>query len=54
MEYKIVQAPKFLSTRSALEKLVRLVNEAISLGWEPVGAPLALDSCLVQAMVKRR
>lgn len=55
MEYKILTAQVIFSQAGAIEKLVASVNEAISLGWEPLG-PLAFgDTGLVaQAMIKRR
>ena len=36
------------------ETLVKEVNAAIAMGWEPVGGVALVNARLVQAMVKRR
>jgi hypothetical protein len=54
MEYKLVTVSMTWSTSSALEKLVKAVNESIALGWEPLGSPVAFNAQFCQAMIKRR
>lgn len=53
MEYKIIIEKAAFTERKQLEKLNSMVNEAISLGWRPVGGITMLKShTLLQAMVK--
>jgi hypothetical protein len=54
MQYKIISVPQMFSRNRALEKLTREVNEAISLGWEPLGGLAIGGTILYQAMIKRR
>jgi len=56
MQYKIISVPRVFvfSTRGALERLTKEVNEAIALGWEPLGGPSIYGKILAQAMFKRR
>jgi hypothetical protein len=59
MEYKLITvsmtwSPMTWSTKSVLEKLTRAVNEAIALGWEPLGGPVMFHAQFCQAMIKRR
>ena len=56
MEYKLITVSFFLSSKGALEKLAQAVNDAIALGWEPLGGPVVFDKRgrIVQAMLKRR
>jgi hypothetical protein len=55
MEYKIVFCHSLLGATKAIEKLVKAVNEAISLGWEPLGGvSLTGEGTAAQAMIKRR
>ena len=55
MEYKVVTAQAVLSPTKAIEKLAAAVNDAIALGWEPLGGLVISDAGLVaQAMIKRR
>ncbi len=56
MEYKLITISFFWSSDRAFEELTRAVNDAIALGWEPVGGLAVLDQRgrLVQAMIKRR
>lgn len=54
MEYKLITVSMTWSTNSALEKLVKAVNDAIALGWEPIGSPQPFHTQFCQAMIKRR
>jgi hypothetical protein len=54
MEYKIISFHSAFSVTKALEKLVKAVNEAIALGWEPAGGVSLMENGVAQAMVKRR
>jgi hypothetical protein len=54
MEYRLITVSMTWSTKSALEKLTRAVNEAIALGWEPQGGPVMFHTQFCQAMIKRR
>ena len=55
MEYKLICVSVLWSFRPASEKLTRAVNDAIALGWEPLGGPAFLAKFrMVQAMIKRR
>jgi hypothetical protein len=54
MEYRVISASFSFSANKALEQLVREVNEAIRLGWEPMGGVMVMQGWLLQAMIKRR
>ena len=54
MEYKILRVSAPFSPSKGVEKLAQLVNEAIALGWEPVGGVCQFQATLLQAMIKRR
>jgi hypothetical protein len=54
MQYKVITVTAVFSGSKALEKLTKEVNEAIALGWEPVGGIAFANACLLQAMIKRR
>jgi hypothetical protein len=54
MEYKVIYFQSAFSAAKAFEKLVKAVNEAIALGWEPAGGVSATDYSVAQAMIKRR
>ncbi len=54
MEYKIVTVAAMWSFDTRVEELTKVVNEQISMGWEPLGAPVAVEHRLSQAMIKRR
>lgn len=54
MQYRIIFASSVWSVSSGLEKLSRLVNEAIADGWEPVGGVCIHATSFAQAMIKRR
>jgi hypothetical protein len=54
MKYKIVSVSGGFSVKSAVEKLTKEVNDAIAIGWEPVGGLVLLGTHYAQAMVKRR
>jgi hypothetical protein len=54
MQYKIISIITSFSGSKALEKFAREVNEAIALGWEPVGGIAFANARLLQAMIKRR
>lgn len=54
MQYRIVSVTSIWSVANGLEKLARLVNEAIADGWEPVGGVCIHAPNLAQAMIKRR
>jgi hypothetical protein len=54
MEYKLITVSMTWSGKSALEKLTKAVNEAIALGWEPLGGPVMFHTQFGQAMIKRR
>jgi hypothetical protein len=51
MQYKIISVSAVISGSRALDKEV---NEAIALGWEPMGGLATTGANLYQAMVKRR
>jgi hypothetical protein len=53
MQYKIISVSSVFSGSKALEKLTKEVNEAIALGWEPVGGLTTNGATFYQAMVKR-
>jgi len=55
MQYKIITVTAVFSATRALEEFTKQVNEAIALGWEPIGG-LATVGCqrFYQAMIKRR
>ena len=55
MQYKIISVISVFSPAKALEKLTREVNEAIMLGWEPIGGLTTVSGQrFFQAMIKRR
>jgi hypothetical protein len=54
MQYKIISVSAIFSASKALEKLTKEVNEAIALGWEPIGGLTTNNANFFQAMVKRR
>jgi hypothetical protein len=54
MQYKIISVSAVFSGSKALEKLTKEVNEAITLGWEPIGGLTTNGAHLFQAMVKHR
>jgi hypothetical protein len=54
MQYKIISVSAVFSGSKALEKLTKQVNEAIALGWEPIGGLTACSAIFCQAMIKRR
>ena len=55
MQYKIISVCAVFSRSKALDKLTREVNEAIALGWEPIGGLATLGAQrFIQAMIKRR
>jgi hypothetical protein len=54
MQYKVISVTAVFSGSKALEKFTKEVNEAIALGWEPVGGIASANACLFQAMIKRR
>jgi hypothetical protein len=54
MQYRVISASNCFSPKRALERLVKEVNEAIALGWEPQGGITIHGVQLLQAMVKRR
>ena len=54
MQYRIISVTAVFSGSKALEKLTKEVNEAMAMGWEPVGGIAFANACLLQAMIKRR
>lgn len=54
MQYKIVTISGGFSFKGAIEKLTREVNDAIAVGWEPLGGVVLIGTHYVQAMLKRR
>jgi hypothetical protein len=56
MQYKIISVSVLFPRvrNAALEKLTKEVNEAIALGWEPLGGLACTAAALFQAMIKRR
>ena len=54
MEYKVILSQTLLSPSKAIENLIKAVNEAIALGWEPMGGVAITDHGAAQAMIKRR
>jgi len=54
MQYKVIAITNIFSPKKALERLVAEVNEAIALGWEPLGGIAVEQTRVLQAMVKRR
>ena len=55
MQYRIISVTAVFSGSKALEKLTKAVNEAMAMGWEPVGGVAVVHgNQLVQAMIKRR
>lgn len=55
MQYQVISVTAVFSGSKALEKLTKAVNEAMAMGWEPVGGVATVHpNQLVQAMIKRR
>lgn len=54
MQYKVIWVITVFSGSKACAKLTKEVNEAIALGWEPVGGIACTNARLLQAMIKRR
>ncbi len=54
MQYRVISVSSVFSLKRALEQLIKEVNEAIALGWEPQGGVTIHAAQLLQAMVKRR
>jgi hypothetical protein len=54
MQYRVISVGACFSMKRALERLTKEVNEAIALGWEPVGGIACTNTELLQAMIKRR
>jgi hypothetical protein len=54
MSYRVISVNAVWSQKRALERLVKEVNEAISIGWEPVGGICHIGATIAQALVKRR
>lgn len=54
MQYRVISVSAVFSMNRALERLTKEVNEAITLGWEPVGGIAFSSTSLMQAMIKRR
>lgn len=55
MQYRIISVCAAFSRSKALERLTKEVNEAIALGWEPIGGLATVGGqCFLQAMIKRR
>ena len=55
MQYKIISVCAVFSRSKALEKLTKEVNEAIAMGWEPIGGLATVGGqSFFQAMIKRR
>jgi hypothetical protein len=52
--YHIIHVNSVFSYKKALEQLEREVNEAMALGWEPVGGVAVAGATYFQAMIKRR
>jgi hypothetical protein len=54
MQYRVISVSACFSMKRALERLTKEVNEAIALGWEPLGGITWAQTGLLQTMVKRR
>jgi mannose/cellobiose epimerase-like protein (N-acyl-D-glucosamine 2-epimerase family) len=54
MQYRVIAVRQCFSQKGAIERLVKEVNEAIALGWEPQGGITVYGVQLMQAMIKRR
>ena len=55
MQYRVISVGAPFSLKRALERLTQEVNQAIALGWEPLGGIAVLGANQVlQAMIKRR
>lgn len=54
MQYRVISVNAAFSQKRALERLTKEVNEAIALGWEPIGGLAGAGAILLQAMIKRR
>jgi hypothetical protein len=53
MQYKVIVIGSCFSTKRALEKLAKEVNDAIADGWEPLGGVACNQAELFQALIKR-
>ena len=53
MQYKVIVIGSAFSTKRALEKLAKEVNDAIADGWEPLGGVACNQAELFQALIKR-
>jgi hypothetical protein len=54
MQYRVIFVSNVFSTKRGLDQLVKEVNEAIALGWEPQGGVTMHQGQFFQAMIKRR
>jgi hypothetical protein len=54
MQYKVISVAAAFYGSKALEKFIKEVNEAITLGWEPQGGITIYGTQIMQAMIKRR
>ena len=54
MQYQIISVTAVFSGTKALEKFTKEVNEAMAMGWEPVGGVAFSGNAFFQAMIKRR
>jgi hypothetical protein len=54
MQYKILSVCAVFSHAKARDQLTKLVNEAITSGWEPVGGIAVAGNAYLQAVIKRR
>mgnify|MGYP001590922114 CR=1 FL=1 len=54
MEYKVVTVSAVWSFAARVEKLTKAINEQISPGGEPPGAPASSEPPLLQALIERR
>ena len=54
MKYQVIRVSATFSFKKGLNKLIKEVNEAMNVGWEPIGGVTLAGTELVQAMVKKR
>ena len=54
MQYKVIVVGGLFSTKRALERLAKEVNDAIAEGWEPLGGVACDQMNFFQALIKRR
>ena len=54
MSYRVIYVNGYFSQKGAMDQLIKEVNEAIAMGWEPIGGICLHGPTLAQAMVKRR